>query len=161
MISIAIDDVLSIAQQIRDLMTEIDPEGNHYAGSDTEEMQGLILETRPDLVLLDIEMPGMNGLEVAAKIKQLSPDTNITFVTGFPEYAVDAFGMHVSGFVVKPVTKERLMDEIANLRIPPKARSNDENKLRVQCFGSFEVFVDERYAEGAKQALERMLELAR
>ena len=142
MISIAIDDVLSIAQQIRDLMTEIDPEGNHYAGSDTEEMQGLILETRPDLVLLDIEMPGMNGLEVAAKIKQLSPDTNITFVTGFPEYAVDAFGMHVSGFVVKPVTKERLMDEIDNLRIPPKARSNDENKLRVQCFGNFEVFVD-------------------
>lgn len=140
MITLAVDDVLSIAQQIRDLMTEIDPEGRHYAESDPAEVQRLVKEIKPDLIWLDIEMPGYNGLELAAEIQTILPDTNIVFVTGYSKYAVDAFGMHVSGYVMKPVTKERLMDEIANLRIPPKKEHGDEALLRVQCFGNFEVF---------------------
>ena len=140
MITLAVDDILSIAQQIRDLMKEIDPDGSHYAESDPAEIQRLVIEKRPDLIWLDIEMPGLNGLELAAEIKTALPDTNIVFVTGYSDYAVDAFGMHVSGYVLKPVTKDRLLDEIANLRIPLKDEPDDKNRLRVQCFGNFEVF---------------------
>ena len=140
MITLAVDDILSIAQQVRDLMKEIDPDGSHYAESDPAKIQRLAIEKRPDLIWLDIEMPGMNGLELPAEIKTVLPDTNIVFVTGYSDYAVDAFGMHVSGYVLKPVTKEKLLDEIANLRIPPKDGSDEEKLLRVQCFGNFEVF---------------------
>ena len=140
MITLAVDDILSIAKQIRDLMEEIDPEGSHYAESDPAGIRKLAVEKRPDLIWLDIEMPGYNGLELAAEIKTILPDTNIVFVTGYSKYAVDAFGMHASGYVMKPVTKERLLDEIANLRIPPKNGSGDGALLRVQCFGNFEVF---------------------
>ncbi|MBR3124056.1 MAG: response regulator [Mogibacterium sp.] len=140
MITLAVDDILSTAQQIRDLMKEIDPEGCHYAESDPGEVHRLAIEKRPDLIWLDIEMPGINGLELAAEIKTNLPDTNIVFVTGYSNYAVDAFGMHVSGYVLKPVTKERLLDEIENLRIPLKEKPDDEKLLRVQCFGNFEVF---------------------
>lgn len=140
MITLAIDDMRSIAQQIRDIMIEIDPDGTHYAGSDPEEIQKLAIDVKPDLIWLDIEMPGKNGLEIAAEIKTVLPDTNIVFVTGYAKYAVNAFGMHVSGYVLKPVTKEKILDEIANLRTPLRNRSDDEKLLRIQCFGNFEVF---------------------
>ncbi len=141
MVTLAVDDRLPTAQQIRDMMIEINPEGAHYAGNDPAELLGSVNENKPDIVWLDIEMPGMSGLEMAAEIKKKSPDTNIVFVTGFPEYAVDAFGMHVSGYVLKPATKEKLREEINNLRNPvPK---KDENLLKVHCFGNFEVFDSE------------------
>ena len=148
MITLAVDDMLSIAQQISEMMLEIDPEGRHYAGNDPQELLGSVGVIKPDIVWLDIEMPGMNGLEMAANIKQISPDTNIVFVTGFPDYAVDAFGMHVSGFVLKPANPEKLRIEIDNLRrpLPPKY----DSKVRVQCFGNFEVFVDGRIMKFAR-----------
>ncbi len=137
--TLAVDDRLSIAQQVAEMMREIDPEGIHLAGDDPSELLSSVEENKPDIVWLDIEMPGMNGLEMAAKIKQISPDTNIVFVTGFPEYAVDAFGMHVSGFVLKPATVAKLQEEIDNLRRPIAGAC--ESAVRVQCFGNFEVFV--------------------
>ena len=147
MVTLAVDDRLSTAQQIRDMMCEIDPQGSHFAGSDPVELISAVENEKPDIIWLDIEMPGMNGLEMAAKTKQVSPDSNIVFVTGYPEYAVDAFGMHVSGFVLKPATAEKLSEEIQNLRRPiPHA----ESRVRVQCFGNFEVFVNGKIMKFAR-----------
>lgn len=138
--TLAVDDRLSTAQQIAEMMGQIDPEGCHLAGDDAAQMLSSIEENKPDIVWLDIEMPGKNGLALAAQIKSISPETNIVFVTGFPEYAVDAFGMHASGFVLKPATEEKLREEIDNLRHPISSHEA-EKKVRVQCFGNFEVFV--------------------
>ena len=138
MVTIAVDDRLSLAQQIKDMMIGIDPEGAHYAGDDPKKVLAFVEKEKPNIVWLDIEMPGMDGLEMAAEIKKLSPDSNIVFVTGFTNYAVDAFGMHASGFVLKPATEKKLLEEIENLRRP--LASKDESLLRVQCFGNFEVF---------------------
>lgn len=138
MVTLAIDDRLSVAQQISNMMISIDPDGTHQAGDDPSVLLDFVEKERPDIVWLDIEMPDMNGLEMAAKIKGISPDSNIVFVTGFPQYAVDAFGLHVSGFVLKPATEENLRDEIENLRRP--VLKDDDNMVRVQCFGNFEVF---------------------
>lgn len=138
MVTIAVDDRLSVAQEIRDMMNGIDPEGTHLAGNDPTEMLASVEKNKPDIVWLDIELSDMNGLEMAAKTKELSPSTNIVFVTGYPEYAVDAFSMHASGFVLKPATKEKLREEIENLRHP--IGKKNESLLRVQCFGNFEVF---------------------
>ena len=139
MVTIAVDDTISIAQQIKGMMYEVDPEGTHFAGDDPAEVLSDVAEHQPDIVWLDVEMPDMNGLEMAAEIKRLSPDSNIVFATGFPDYAIDAFGMHVSGYMLKPVTKEKLSEEINNLRNPLKV--TDEKDVKVQCFGNFDVFV--------------------
>ena len=65
-----------------------------------------------DIALLDIDMPDMNGLMLAAKIKEASPHTAIIFLTGFSEHALKAIEMHASGYLVKPVNKNKLKEEI-------------------------------------------------
>lgn len=92
---------------------------------------------RPDAVFSDIQMPGMNGLELAVRLKDLAPETKLIFVTGYSEYAVEAYRLHASGYVMKPVDPERIREELGNLFSPPEP---EPGKLRVQCFGYFEVF---------------------
>ena len=67
----------------------------------------VIRTQRPNLVLLDIEMPGMNGLEV---VEAIGPDRmpNTIFVTAYDEYAVKAFEVRALDYLMKPVTKDRL-----------------------------------------------------
>jgi two-component system LytT family response regulator len=95
---------------------------------------------RPDVVFTDIEMPGISGIELAKRIKLTSPHSNIVFVTGFSQYALDAVAMHASGYVMKPPTAERIRAELDDLRNP--VRQGPPARLRVQTFGNFEVFVD-------------------
>ena len=92
---------------------------------------------RPDAVFSDIRMPGMDGLELAVRIKTLSPDTKIIFVTGYSDYALSAFKVHANGYLMKPVTPGQITEELNNLKLSP---THDPEKPRVQCFGNFEVF---------------------
>lgn len=91
------------------------------------------------VVFLDIEMPKMNGLELAKRLKDEKPDINIVFVTAYTEYALEAFGIFASGYLMKPLRKEDVEQAIQNLRYPI---AYPKGKLRVQCFGKFEVFYD-------------------
>ena len=78
--------------------------------------QGLkaISEFRPDVVFLDIEMPGLNGMEVAASLPV--PRPRIIFCTAYDEYAVDAFEQYPVDYLVKPVRRARLASAIERLR---------------------------------------------
>ena len=138
MVTLAVDDLLPVAREIADLMKKIDPKGKHEVEQDTEKVLDQIMQIKPDVVWLDIEMPGVNGLELCSRIKQISPFTNIVFVTGHIEYAYDAIQNRCSGFLLKPVTEEKLANEITHLRRPVLHSSNAP--LRVQCFGNFDVF---------------------
>lgn len=73
-----------------------------------------------DAALLDVDMPGMNGIEVAELMSQIKPRLNIIFVTGYPEYALQAFSVPVSDFIVKPVSEEALRTSFGKLRFPPE-----------------------------------------
>lgn len=92
-----------------------------------------------DIAFLDIHMRGMNGVELARELKAVNPKMNIIFVTGFSEYTGDAMSLHASGYIMKPVTKEKIEKELADLRFPIVPKSNA--LLRVQCFGNFDVFL--------------------
>ena len=105
--------------------------------------QGDLLESAEkngcDVAFLDIHMRGMTGVEVAKRLKEINPKMNIIFVTGFSEYKGDAMDMKASGYIMKPVTKEEVAEELDNLRFPIVPKKNV--KLRVQCFGNFDVFL--------------------
>ncbi|MBE5923649.1 MAG: response regulator [Lachnospiraceae bacterium] len=137
--TISVDDNINTAEQIVKIMTEIDPTGEHVAFSDVENALVDIKDKLPDVAWLDIEMPGISGLELAAKIKNISPKTNIIFVTGHEKFAYQSFKLHASGFILKPFKKEDVIRELDNLRNPIERRK-EGGKLRIQCFGNFEVF---------------------
>ncbi len=71
---------------------------------------------RPDAVLLDIDMPGMNGLETAMEIKKGFPMVNIVFITAYNQYALSAFEVNAIDYVLKPVSSKRLRNAIIRLQ---------------------------------------------
>lgn len=93
-----------------------------------------------DIAFLDIEMPVLNGIDLAQKLKERDPQIKIVFVTAYDSYALDAYRVHASGYVSKPVTEEKIRAEINELgtALPVPA----EKKIQVKCFGNFEVFYD-------------------
>ena len=96
----------------------------------------------PDVALLDIDMPGMNGLELAAHIRDMHPDTAIIFLTGYSEYALEAFQLHASGYLMKPINREKLAAEV-EYAISGKKRSKSTN-IFAKTFGNFDILVDGR-----------------
>lgn len=74
---------------------------------------GLAQRLKPDIVFLDIQMPGLNGLQVAEK---LPISTKIVFVTAFDQYAVEAFNESAVDYLLKPVNDERLSKTIQRLK---------------------------------------------
>lgn len=72
-----------------------------------------------DIAFLDVKMPELDGLGLAAKLKVLHPKVNIIFVTGHREYTNDAYALHASGYVHKPVTPAAVLEQMENLRFMP------------------------------------------
>ena len=99
-----------------------------------------------DIAFLDINMRGMGGLALAEKIVAACPDCKIVFCTGYEEYAIQAFKLHASGYLMKPVSAEDVQAEINNI----KGINKKEKPLSVKCFGNFEV-----YAKGEKLTFKR------
>ena len=93
-----------------------------------------------DIAFLDIEMPGLNGIQLAKELKKINPLVNIIFVTAYDNYALDAYKIHASGYLSKPVKAERIKEELEALRHPINLVGN--KKIQVKCFGNFEVFIN-------------------
>ena len=70
------------------------------------------------VAFLDIELPGENGIDLSRQLKEIDSRTNIIFLTGHPEYVWDALETYCSGYILKPLTPEKLHREIDNLRFP-------------------------------------------
>lgn len=91
-----------------------------------------------DIAFLDIEMVGMSGVELAEELKKYNDEINIVFCTGYGNYRDVAFDLHASGYLMKPITPEKIKRELENLRRP----ISQKKKLKVQTFGNFEVYID-------------------
>ena len=75
-----------------------------------------IAEHKPDVAFLDIRMPGLTGMDVAAAAAETSPRTQIVFATAYDQYAIDAFERGAVDYLLKPVTAERLAHTIRRLQ---------------------------------------------
>ncbi|MCG2584126.1 LytTR family DNA-binding domain-containing protein [Massilia sp. TS11] len=75
-----------------------------------------IAEAQPEVAFLDIRMPGLSGMEVAAAMAEASPHTQVVFVTAYDQYAIDAFNKGALDYLLKPVQHERLAETCRRLR---------------------------------------------
>lgn len=91
-----------------------------------------------DLAFLDIEMPGINGIQLAKKLKKNNPRIKVIFVTAYNEYAIDAYKIHASGYITKPVNENKIQEEIDELENTIELKPT--KKIQIKCFGNFEVF---------------------
>ena len=95
-------------------------------------------ERQPDVVFSDIQMPGMDGLSLAVRIRSEAPQAKVVFVTGYEQYAAEAYRRRVHGYLMKPVDAAMVREELDALGLPLRAEEPD--KLVVRCFGWFDVF---------------------
>ena len=105
--------------------------------SSPEKALTYVKENSIDVAFLDINMRGMGGIALAEKIINLRPNSKIVFCTGYEEYAIPAFKLHASGYLMKPISAEDVQGEIDNI----KGVRQKEKLLEVKCFGNFEVYV--------------------
>ena len=103
-----VDDEPPARERLRSLLVEIP--GMEVVGEAVNGQQSLIRahELAPDVVLLDVRMPGMDGIEVARHLNALEEPPAVIFTTAFDEYAVNAFEAHAVGYLLKPIRKEKL-----------------------------------------------------
>lgn len=103
-----VDDEPPARERLKRLLTEIeDCELSGEAGNGHEALQ-LCQQQHPDVLLLDVRMPGLSGIDVAQHLNALEQPPAVIFTTAYDEYALDAFDAEAIGYLLKPVRKEKL-----------------------------------------------------
>ena len=108
-----------------------------------------------DLALLDIDMPDMTGLELAGALRRVNPNVAIIFITAFAQYALDAYDVHPTGYLLKPFDQARLAKEIEYALSLRMARV--PSHIVAQTFGHFELLVDGRTLEFRRSKSKELL----
>jgi len=136
MIIFAVDDERLNLSLLTGILSEITKTDFVYSFTNPLEALNKAKETKPDICFLDIQMPAMTGVELAKEIIKINPKVNIIFATGFDEYRSEAMDMFASGYVLKPVSKEKLEVQLAHLRYPIQK----DYDVYAQTFGTFMLF---------------------
>ena len=138
MIAIAVDDERLALENLSNSIKQAAPDAQIHGFRYPEDALDFAKENLVDVAFLDVEMVGMNGVELAERLKIYHPDVNIIFTTGYGHYRDAAFDLHASGYLTKPITPEKRKKELENLRRPIR----DTKRVKIRAFGNFEVYLD-------------------
>jgi len=139
---IAVDDENGALKLLCRAVAEAKPDAELHAFQSSTEALAFARAAPPDVAFLDIRMPEISGLELAKKLKKINPAVNIIFATSYSDCAVDAMRLHSSGYLLKPVTKEDVINEFENLRNPVVTENCAVKRLYARTFGNFDLFCD-------------------
>ena len=115
---LAIDDEYRLLQGLVSTIRQVLPDAEVISYSEVVRANAEIDPKEIDIAFLDIEMRGMNGTAYAEILRKANPRINIIFTTGYSEYSGKAMELHASGYIMKPVTPEKLEKELHDLRYP-------------------------------------------
>lgn len=102
------DDEAPARSRLRDLLTDIGNIEISGEAKNGKELVALVTQLMPDIVLLDIRMPEMDGIEAAQHLQSLANPPAIIFTTAYDNYAITAFDMNAVDYLLKPIRLERL-----------------------------------------------------
>lgn len=122
-----VDDEPPALVRMRQLLSQVTDVVIVGEAADALDARSAIAETRPDVVFLDIEMPQLSGTALAQSLPE--PRPYIVFATAFDRYALDAFAVDATDYLVKPITRARLAGTLARVRERLSRRSDLERDL--------------------------------
>ena len=118
-----VDDEILVRGYLAELLIEQGVAVVGEAGDAPSALAG-IAESRPDVVFVDVRMPGISGLHLAEEIRRLDDPPHIVLATGHSEHAVAGFDLGAADYLLKPVSPERLMRCLARLRPEQSTRAS-------------------------------------
>ena len=137
--AIVVDDEQLAREELCYLLGRLDGvEVVAQAGNGIEAIR-IIDEHNPDVVMLDVQMPGLTGFEVARRLLHSGVESQIVFVTAYDQHAIEAFDVNAVDYLLKPVEPsrlatavERVRKRIASDRVPPRVRSGEDLERLLQ-----------------------------
>lgn len=113
-----VDDHRSVVDQLMDDLKNLMPDAECVGTTKPYEVLNLFEKYRFDTVFMGIEMRGANGIKLAKKIQEIKSRTNIIYISGIKNYAVECFKTFPSAFLEKPIELDELRSALNNLRYP-------------------------------------------
>lgn len=130
---LVVDDEQPARERLKQLLddeSDYDFVGEAANGNDA---LSLSTELHPDIVLLDIRMPGLDGIETAHHLNALDNPPAVVFTTAYDEYAIDAFDARAVGYVLKPVRRSRLVGALEQAsRLAPTTLNSIASEANMQ-----------------------------
>ena len=127
--TVVVDDERPARNELCFLLEQLEDVDIVGQAADGVEAMQVIREQRPDLVFLDIQMPGRTGFEVARELLVREVETSVVFVTAFDEYALEAFEVNAVDYLLKPVESQRLAQTIERVRERSAERGGTDRLL--------------------------------
>lgn len=135
---ICVDDEKLVLEDLNDTLSEFPQIKSIHTFQNPASALSFASKNTIDIAFLDIEMPIMSGLELAEKLNKINPDIKLIFVTGFKEYAYEAFGVNAVSYLLKPFTDEMIKNAIERFL----SDKNPSIKIFARTFGSFDLFIN-------------------
>ncbi len=123
-----VDDEALARERLHDLVIELYPESDIVEAANGIEALDMITEHSPEIILLDIRMPGMDGLELANHLLNFDTPPAIVFTTAYQDHALSAFNANAVDYLLKPIRKERLKTAIERATIISQSKLELLNK---------------------------------
>ena len=117
-----VDDEPLARERLQQLVSELQPDVTLFEANDGVEALAQINQQRPDIILLDIRMPRMDGLEVAQHVLKLESQPAIVFTTAYQDHALSAFDANAVDYLLKPIRRERLKVALERAGILQRSR---------------------------------------
>lgn len=133
-----VDDEILALEMLEEAVREAIPDGKCNCFDSATKAMEFAASNTIDIAFLDINMRIMNGLEMAKALMEINPKINIIFCTGYEEYALDAFKLYSSGYLLKPISEEKILEVMEHLRFPIE----ETKRVHFHCFGNFEAYCD-------------------
>lgn len=166
---LAVDDEKLALLHLTNILEEMFPNDTVTGFSDQIEALAFAKELMKkkeqlEFLFLDIEMYGMSGIELARQFKDICPEVKILFVTGHDNYALEAFRLHARGYILKPVTRELIEEEMQNIegysqseRQQRMQGETEKKKVTVRTFGNFDIYAGDAPLQFSRSKAKELL----
>lgn len=158
--AVIVDDEIPVLNLLKMFLQRTEQVNVLNAFTDPTEALKNICDIKPEVVFLDIEMPEINGLELANSLIEQNDELMVVFVTGYNQYALEAFQVNALDYILKPVNSDRIekcVSRLMKLRIPKVEGKVDMRQSRICCFGDFEVYGNNGVIKWPTRKVEEML----